>query len=236
MNIDDAYREVLDDLFRLRRFGVKLDILAPLRALERMGSPHRGIPVVQIAGTNGKGSIAAMVDSILRQDGRRTGLYTSPHLCRFTERVRIAGEEISRAEVVQHYQRIRQDAPELTFFEVATALAALAFQEHDVEIGVVEVGLGGRLDATNVWTPVANGIAPIGVEHTAYLGQDLNRIAWEKGSLMRPRVPTVTSALDPVVIRVLRRLAAIKETPLYELGQDFGLQPLGSERHHYEGP
>jgi len=234
-SVDDAYREVLDDLFRLRRFGVKLDILAPERALRRMGSPTQGIPVIQIAGTNGKGSVAAMVEAILRRDGRRTGLYTSPHLCRFTERIRIAGVEISRAEVVSHYRRIRQEAPELTFFEVATALAALAFAAHDVELAVVEVGLGGRLDATNVFEPVVTGIAPVSREHTAYLGRDLDRIAWEKGSLMRPGVPVATTAMDPVVLAVIRRLAGLKSTDLHELGRDFQVATQG-RRLSYEGP
>ncbi|MFH2006723.1 MAG: folylpolyglutamate synthase/dihydrofolate synthase family protein [bacterium] len=237
--VDDAYREVLDDLFRLRRFGVKLDILGPERALRRMGHPTRGIPVIQIAGTNGKGSVAAMAEAILRWDGRRTGLYTSPHLCRFTERIRVAGMEIGRAEVVSHYRRIRWEAPELTFFEVATALAALAFAEHGVELAVVEVGLGGRLDATNVFEPAVTGIAPVSREHTAYLGQDLDRIAWEKGSLMRPGVPVATTAEDPVVLAVLRRLAAVKNTPLAELGQDFRAVAKGEPellRLAYEGP
>ncbi len=159
---DDAYREVLDDLFRLRRFGVKLDVLAPQRALVRLGDPTRGLPVVQIAGTNGKGSVAAMVEGIVRRSGLRVGLFTSPHLCRFTERIRIDGEEISRDEIVTHYHRIRNEAPELTFFEVTTALAALAFAERRVDLGVIEVGLGGRLDATNVFGPAVIGITPIG--------------------------------------------------------------------------
>lgn len=234
--VDDAYRDVLDDLFRLRRFGVKLDVLGPQRALRRLGDPTRGLPVVQIAGTNGKGSVAAMVEGLLRRSGCRVGLFTSPHLCRFTERIRLDGEEISREEMVDHYRRVRSEAPELTFFEVATALAALAFAEHRMELGVIEVGLGGRLDATNVFEPAAVGIAPIGREHTAYLGQDLDRIAWEKGSLMRPGVPTATTATDPTVQAVLRRLAAVKTTPLSELGADFGLTLRDDGLLDYHGP
>ncbi len=233
---DDAYREVLDDLFRLRRFGVKLDVLAPQRALVRLGDPTRGLPVVQIAGTNGKGSVAAMVEGIVRRSGLRVGLFTSPHLCRFTERIRIDGEEISRDEIVTHYHRIRNEAPELTFFEVTTALAALAFAERRVDLGVIEVGLGGRLDATNVFGPAVIGITPIGCEHTAYLGQDLDRIAWEKGSLMRPGVRTATTATDPVVLAVLRRLATVKSTPLKELGRDFGVTGRSDTRLDYYGP
>jgi dihydrofolate synthase / folylpolyglutamate synthase len=233
---DDAYREVLDDLFRLRRFGVKLDVLAPQRALARLGNPTRGLPVVQIAGTNGKGSVAAMVEAMARRSGLRVGLYTSPHLCRFTERVRVDGEEISRDEIVRHYHRIRKEAPELTFFEVTTALAALTFAERQVDLGVIEVGLGGRLDATNVFEQAVIGIAPIGREHTAYLGQDLDRIAWEKGSVMRPGVPTATTAVDPVVLAVLRRLAAVKSTPLLELDRDFDVTPRGDHRLDFRGP
>ncbi len=223
-SVDRQYRDVLDDLFRLRRFGVKLDILAPQRALRRMGDPCRDLPVIQIGGTNGKGSVAAMVESVLRVAGRRTGLYTSPHLCRFTERVRIAAEEISREEVVEHYRRIRRDAPELTFFEVTTALAALAFAERGVEIGVVEVGLGGRLDATNVFESVVTGLTPIGREHTAYLGTDLDRIAWEKGRLMRPGVPVASAAIHPTVTAVHRPLARVLRVDLHELHRDFDVQ------------
>lgn len=234
--IDDAYRDVLDDLFRLRRFGVKLDVLEPQRALVRLGDPTRGLPVVQIAGTNGKGSVAAMVAAILRRSGLRVGLYTSPHLCRFTERIRIDGEEISRAEIVTHYHRVREEAPELTFFEVTTAVAALAFAEHHLDVAVIEVGLGGRLDATNVFEPAVIGLTPVGREHTAYLGQDLDRIAWEKGSLMRPGVPTATTATDPVVQAVLRRLAAVKSTPLLELGRDFDATLRDDGDLDYHGP
>ncbi len=235
-SVDDAYRDVLDDLFRLRRFGVKLDVLAPQRALVRMGDPTRGLPVVQIAGTNGKGSVAAMVEGLLQRSGRRVGLFTSPHLCRFTERIRLDGEEISREEIVRHYRRVRREAPELTFFEVATAMAALAFAEHRLDMAVIEVGLGGRLDATNVFEPAVIGIAPIGREHTAYLGQDLDRIAWEKGSLMRPGVPTATTAVDPVVQAVLHRLATVKDTPLSVLGPDFGVELRDDGALDYRGP
>jgi dihydrofolate synthase/folylpolyglutamate synthase len=236
IGVDDAYRAVLDDLFRLRRFGVKLDVLGPKRALERLGDPCRGMAAVQIGGTNGKGSVAAMVAALVRRSGRKVGLYTSPHLCRFTERVRIDGEEISRAEVVEHYHRVRREAPALTFFEITTAVSALAFAAHRVELAVVEVGLGGRLDATNVFTPVVVGIAPIGREHTAYLGQDLDRIAWEKGSLLRPGVPAATTAADPVVLAVLRRLAAVKGVRLWELDLDFALETRDDGILVYRGP
>ncbi len=232
----ESYREVLDDLFRLRRFGVKLDVLGPRRALARMGDPARGLPVIQIAGTNGKGSVAAMVEALLLSGGLRVGLFTSPHLCRFTERIRIQGKEISQEEIVSHYRRVRAEAPELTFFEVATAMAALAFASHSVDVAVVEVGLGGRLDATNVFDPVAIGIAPIGREHTAYLGQDLDRIAWEKGSLMRPGVPTATTATDPAVLRVLRRLAEVKGVNLQVYDRDFGVESAAEGKLRYHGP
>lgn len=233
---DTDYRDVLDELFRLRRFGVKLDVLGPQRALAGMGDPTRGLPVVQIAGTNAKGSVAAMVEAILRADGRKTGLYTSPHLCRFTERVRVSGEEITREEVVRHVRRVRREAPELTFFEVATALGALAFAEHGVEVGIIEVGLGGRLDATNVFETVVTGFGPIGREHTAYLGQDLDRIAWEKGRMMRPGVPAASSAVDPVVLAVHRALAEVSDVPLHVLGEDFGVTETPGGELAYRGP
>jgi dihydrofolate synthase/folylpolyglutamate synthase len=237
-SLDAAYRAVLDDLFRRRRFGVKLDLLAPRRALEALGDPAVEVPVVHIGGTNAKGSTAAMAEAILRADGRRTGLYTSPHLHRFTERIRVSGAELDRAEVIEHYRRVTEVAPTLTFFEVTTLLAALAFAAHQVEVAVIEVGLGGRLDATNLFTAAVTGLGPVGREHTAYLGQNLERIAWEKGGLLRPRVPAATTACsDETVARVLRRLAEVKGTPLYELGRDFHLDrdPAGGSPG-YRGP
>lgn len=229
------YRAVLDGLFRLRRFGVKLDIRGPERAMVRLGEPTRGVPAVQIGGTNGKGSVAAMVASVLRRGGARVGLYTSPHLCRFTERIQVDGEEIGQAEVVAHYRRIRREAPDLTFFEVTTAMAALAFAEHGVDIAVVEVGLGGRLDATNVFDVAVTGLAPISREHTAYLGQDLERIAWEKGRLLRPGVPAASAAVDPTVLAVQRPLAEVLGVRWHELGRDFGAHRVGTKLR-YEGP
>lgn len=236
MSTDNDYRAVLDDLFRLRRFGVKLSVLPIARALERMGNPTRGLPCLQIGGTNAKGSVAAMLEAVLRADGKKTGLYTSPHLCRFTERIRVSGEEISRAEVVRHYRRVRSEAPELTFFEVATAMAALAFAEHGVEIGVIEVGLGGRMDATNVFDVLVTGFGPIGREHTPYLGVDLDRIAWEKGRMMRPGVPAASSATDPVVLAVHSALAEVQGVPLHVLGRDFWATRLPEGDLRYEGP
>ncbi|MDY0002736.1 MAG: folylpolyglutamate synthase/dihydrofolate synthase family protein [Polyangia bacterium] len=230
------YREVLEDLFRLRRFGVKLSLLPVERALGRMGSPALGMPCIQIGGSNAKGSVAAMVEAMLRADGRKTGLFTSPHLCRFTERIRVAGQEISRAEVVRHYRRIRAEAPELTFFEVATAMAALCFAEHGAEVGVIEVGLGGRMDATCYFDARVTGFGPIGLEHTPYLGVDLDRIAWEKGRMMRPGVPAASSATDPVVLAVHSALAELEGVPFHLLGRDFSAARLEGGRMRYEGP
>jgi len=171
-------------------------------ALLALGSPERAYPSVLIAGTNGKGSTAAMVHAVLVAAGHRVGLYTSPHLVNFTERIRIGHAEIDRAAVVQGVQSIRArvdvEASGLTFFEVTTLLALLAFANAQVEVAVLEVGLGGRLDATNVVEPIASAVTSIGFDHEEYLGDSLAAIAREKAGVMRRgRVTVLGAGLEP---------------------------------------
>jgi dihydrofolate synthase/folylpolyglutamate synthase len=167
-------------------------------ALLRLGSPEQAYPAVLIAGTNGKGSTAAMVHAVLGAAGRRPGLYTSPHLVHFTERIRLGDAEIERDEVVRLVDQIRARVDVagtgLTFFEVTTLLALLAFAERRVDAAVLEVGLGGRLDATNVVEPIASAITAIGFDHEDYLGNTLDAIAREKAGVMRAGRITVLGA------------------------------------------
>jgi dihydrofolate synthase/folylpolyglutamate synthase len=187
--------------------------------LERLGRPDRAYPVVHIAGTNGKGSTAAFVERILREAGFRTGLNTSPHLERINERIRISGEEISDERFAEIFTRIRAVIEELlaegslkahpTYFECVTGLAFEAFAQERVEFAVIEVGLGGRLDATNVVTPVVSVITRIDFDHENYLGHSLKEIAGEKAGILKPQVPAVIAEQYPEVREVI--LARAKE-------------------------
>src|ERR1700722_13449000 len=178
--------------------------LEPMReACARFGNPERAFESVHVAGTNGKGSVCAMVESIARAAGRRTGMFTSPHLCRFAERIRIAGEPLDDATL----EDTLDGAPELSFFETATLAAFLAFREAKVDLAVVEVGIGGRLDATNVLPrPRAAAITRIALDHTDRLGPTLVDIAREKAGIAKagldlvlgPMPPDVRAAVDAV--------------------------------------
>src|SRR6516225_9978980 len=181
--------------------------------LDRLGRPHRAYPVVHIAGTNGKGSTAAFVERILREAGFRTGLNTSPHLERINERVRVAGEEIADQRFAEIFTRIQAVIEELlaegqlrahpTYFECVTALAFEAFAQEHVDFAVVEVGLGGRLDATNVVSPVVSVISRIDFDHENYLGHSLREIAGEKAGILKPRVPIIFAPQLPEARAVL---------------------------------
>ncbi|HXU62300.1 MAG TPA: Mur ligase family protein, partial [Polyangia bacterium] len=167
------------------------------RALARLGDPQRRFLSVQIAGTNGKGSTAAMTDAILRRAGVRTGLYTSPHLARFTERIRIDGREVDGDHLAALDLRVQSCGERLTYFEIATVLAFVAFAEAGVEAAVLETGLGGRLDAVTCCEPLATAITSIGLDHTDYLGPTLADVAREKAGILKPGVPCLLGPLPP---------------------------------------
>ena len=177
----DSYEAFTRNLEDREYFGQKLGFERIQRLLDRLGNPEKKFQSIHIAGTNGKGSTAAMIASILREAGQQVGLYTSPHLIDFCERIRV-GDELITAEEVLHYVRMIREVEEepLTFFELATAIAFLHFAEEKVSVAVIETGLGGRLDATNVITPLISVITTIGRDHTAHLGESIEEIAFEK--------------------------------------------------------
>lgn len=184
----------LGELYGRGTKGIRLGLDGMREVCARAGHPERSFACVHIAGTNGKGSTAAMVESIARVAKKRTGLYTSPHLARFAERIRIDGDPIDDARLVRVLREALDLGPSLTFFEVATLAAFLAFRDAGVELAVLEVGLGGRLDATNVVTkPLACGITSIDLDHTDLLGDTLEAIAREKAAIAKPGVPLVVS-------------------------------------------
>jgi dihydrofolate synthase/folylpolyglutamate synthase len=225
----------IDWLFSLAQFGIKFGLDNIQAIVSGLGHPERAFASVHVAGTNGKGSVTAMVEAALRRDrspssgraaGYRTGRYTSPHLVDLTERFAIDGEPVSQQELVDAVSVVRTCVDRLrgsgaldvhpTFFEVTTATAFELFRRHGVEIAVCEVGLGGRLDATNVLSPVACAITSIGFDHQQYLGSTLAGIAGEKAGIIKPRVPVVVGPVAPEAARVIAEMAGTQGAPLIE--------------------
>ncbi|MDF0674831.1 MAG: bifunctional folylpolyglutamate synthase/dihydrofolate synthase [Nitrospira sp.] len=234
-----SYSSVIEYLYALQKHGIKLG-LEPMRILlDRVGNPHRSLRMLHIGGTNGKGSTAAMVASVLQHSGRRVGLYTSPHLVDFRERIRVNGCMITENQVEGVIARLRvalQDDLEPTFFEMTTALAFLYFADSEVDVAVLEVGLGGRFDATNVVEqPLATAITTIGLDHQEYLGQTEEAIAFEKGGIIKPFVPVVIGRMGQEAEQVLRRIARDRSAPLWQLGRDFAIDGYRPERLTYRG-
>jgi dihydrofolate synthase/folylpolyglutamate synthase len=212
-------------LQEVRRQGVLLGLDRIRLALERLGSPERRMPAVHIAGTNGKGSVAAMTDSILRRAGLRTGLFTSPHLLRFTERIRIDGVEIDGDHLAALDEAVAGIGVPLTYFEVATVLAFRAFAEARVDVAILETGLGGRLDATSVCHPLACAITSIAFDHEAVLGDTLDQIAAEKAGICKPAVPLLLGRLPPEADARVAEIAAAVGAPILRAGVHFAAAP-----------
>lgn len=209
-------RPTLERLYGLIGRGKKLGLERMEAACEKFGHPERSFKAVHVAGTNGKGTVSAFVASMLNASGKKTGLYTSPHLCRFAERIQIDGEPISDATLVPLLNRVMDEVPEATFFEVATLAAFLAFREAKVEYAVLEVGLGGRLDATNVIPPPEiAAITRIAFDHINELGDSLGKIAAEKAAIIKPGTKVVLGKLHPEALAVIT--ARIREVGAEEL-------------------
>ena len=195
--------------------------------LAGLGNPHRRYQIVHVAGSKGKGSVCAIVESVLRAAGFRTGLYTSPHLHTFRERIRVSGALIARAEVLTLANELAphvEAIPGLTWFEIVTAMGLVYFARQGVEVAVVEVGLGGRLDATNVVSPLVSVITSLSLEHTAWLGNTLAQIAAEKAGIIKPGVPVVSAPQAPEALQVIQRRCAELNSPLTLVGRDWNME------------
>ena len=219
-----AYRQCLDEMYGLRRFGIVLGLDIITQMLAGLGNPQNGFACIHIAGTNGKGSIASALANILYQAGHKTGLYTSPHLLRFNERIRINNAEIPDDAVVDAYRAVKaahQGEREATFFEYSTAMALYAFGRAGVDWAVIETGMGGRLDATNVITPEIAVISNISMEHREYLGRTISAVAAEKAGIIKPGIPVVTGARQKSAVARIREQAAWQSAPFYRLGEHF---------------
>jgi dihydrofolate synthase/folylpolyglutamate synthase len=221
------YADLLARLEKARALGVELGLPRVRRALAALGDPQRRFAAVQIAGTNGKGSTAAMTEAVLRAAGVRTGLYTSPHLARFTERIRVGGEEADGDRLAALDERVAATGVPLTYFEIATALGFLSFAEAGVELAVLETGLGGRLDAVTTCEPLATAVTSIGLDHAAYLGGTMREIAREKAGVIKPGVPHLLGKLPAEADEEMTRAAAAAGAPLLRLGHDFAAPGAG---------
>lgn len=206
-----GYDEAIDWLFSTQKFGIKLGLENIRRLLRESGDPHRASPCIHVAGTNGKGSVCAMLDRALRGPGGPVGLYTSPHLVDFAERIRIDGVPVSRESIAGGLGRLRalteSWSPSPTFFEYATALAFDLFRDAGCRILVIETGMGGRLDATNVVDPLVSVLTPIGMDHAQWLGPTPAAIASEKAGIIKPGRPAVSAPQIPEVADVFERAA-----------------------------
>jgi dihydrofolate synthase/folylpolyglutamate synthase len=232
MDTEKAYNLALDYLYSFVDYSLKhvselakadfsLDRMFAL--MEALGDPQKNYPIIHVAGTKGKGSTSALCASALRAAGYKVGLYTSPHLEDYCERIQVNGEPISHELMVALVEEIKPAVakiPKLTTFEITTALGFMAFAKQNVDAAVVEVGLGGRLDATNVVTPRVSVITSLSMDHMAVLGDTLAKIAGEKAGIVKPGVPVVSSSQKPEALGVLERVAREKGAPLIVVGRD----------------
>lgn len=225
------YAAVTAYLYGLKPQGTKfgIDRMRPLAAA--LGHPEHGLPVIHVAGTNGKGSVSAMLDAILHAAGWRVGLYTSPHLVKIGERVQVDRQLLSEEELVAYVrelrplaERIARDNPEdqASFFEYMTAMAFLQFTRKRCAIGVIETGLGGRLDATNIVVPEVSVITSIAMDHCEYLGHELGKIALEKAGIIKAGRPVVIGRMPAEAERVIRAVAQERGAPLVSVAETFG--------------
>jgi len=221
-----TYAEAIDFLLGMRRFGLRPGLDTTERLAAQAGHPERGLRFIHVAGTNGKGSTCAFLESLYRGHGLRVGLYTSPHLVSFRERIQVNREPIPEPDVVRLLARLRgflvglPEDEHPTFFELVTVLALLWFQESACDLVIWETGLGGRLDATNIVTPLASVITNIGWDHTEWLGPTLEAIAAEKAGIIKPGVPVATATADPGAWAVLERTARERGSPMHRVTAD----------------
>ena len=230
-------------LFGLERFGIKLGLDNIRHLLEAADNPHGQFPSVHVAGTNGKGSVVAMLDAIVRAAGYRVGRFTSPHLIDVTERFLIDGVPISDTdldEAIEFFRAVAEPMePPPTFFEMNTAIAFRRFAQSRVDLAIVEVGMGGRLDSTNVLAPLSTAITNIDLEHTRYLGDTLDKIAYEKAGIIKPATPVIVTEHKPPARDVILDRAAELGSTVRLLHRDFDFRtegPAFDQQFTYESP
>ncbi len=231
-----TFRQAEEFLLSRQQFTWKLGLDRMARIMEEFGNPQTRFPCVHIAGTNGKGSVTAMLESICRQSGLKTGMYTSPHLVSVLERIQVGGRVMSKEDFAQLVNRLRPAIERLgcTFFEAMTAIAFLFFATAKIDVAFLEVGLGGRLDATNIVTPLVSVITDISFDHTEHLGDSLAKIAAEKAGIIKQGVPCVIGQLPRSAEGVISNACLVNSSPLYRSRQqcrihDLKMQATGSQ-------
>ncbi|MCB0102793.1 MAG: bifunctional folylpolyglutamate synthase/dihydrofolate synthase [Anaerolineales bacterium] len=240
MDIETRYNQALDYLYSFVDYSLKhsselakadFNLNRMFALMESLGNPQMKYPIIHVAGTKGKGSTSALCAAGLQAAGYKTGLYTSPHLEDFVERIRINGEPISHEQMVELVEEIKPYVAKiemLTTFEITTALAFMAFARYGATAAVFEVGLGGRLDATNIVTPRVSVITSLSYDHTAVLGNTLALIAGEKAGIIKPGVPVVSSPQKAEALEVLQRVAKEKDSDITLVGRDVEFERVGS--------
>lgn len=225
-------------MFGLHRFGIKLGLDVIRHILDNLHNPENSFSCIHIAGTNGKGSIASGLAGILAASGYKVGLYTSPHLIKFNERITVNGIEVTDEEIVSSYQAVKaipKTDREPTFFEYTTAMALHLFGRAKVDWAIIETGMGGRLDATNVLSPALSIISNISMEHRFYLGNTIAEITGEKGGIIKPDTPVITGVTQKSAITVLKQIASNKSAPLYRIGKHFKVRRNKNNNFSYSG-
>jgi dihydrofolate synthase/folylpolyglutamate synthase len=229
-------QDPLEYLYGLNSLNIRLGLGPVSRLLDRLNNPHETYGSVLIGGTNGKGSIAAMAASILEKGGFRVGLYTSPHLTDIRERIRVNGRMITREEMASCVEEVRKEVREdITYFECLTAVAFLHFFRVRIHVAVLEVGMGGRLDATNVVKPYVSVVSNISLDHRTYLGNSLEAIAREKGGIVKKRGVCITAAKQRRVINVLEDICLQRGATLLRLGRDMKVEIKRNGTFSYRG-
>jgi dihydrofolate synthase/folylpolyglutamate synthase len=220
-----SYSEI-EFLYSLEKFGIKLGLHNSVALLKYLGNPEQNFRSIHIAGTNGKGSLSSFVSSILREYGYKVGHYTSPHLERFNERIKINGTEIETTKISEYVSEIKNFVIDnrCTFFETTTALAFKYFSDSKVDFGVIETGLGGRLDSTNVITPLISVITSISYDHIKQLGNSIELIAKEKAGIIKCKISCVTGVSDNTALKIIQNTCKEKESEFYNVNEIFELK------------
>lgn len=223
-----SYNDTISFLYGLQKHGIKLGLEKIRHILHELNNPEQQFSSIHIAGTNGKGSTAAACEAMLRSHGYRTGLFTSPHLISFTERIRLDAEEIAEADVIRIADHLRHKIKNVcdeygqpTFFEFVTAMAFFYFAEKNIEWAVVETGMGGRLDATNVLMPEVSVITAVGLDHKEFLGDTIDKIAAEKAGIIKKGVPVVSASQKKEAADLLTKTSESNNSDIYFYGKDF---------------
>jgi dihydrofolate synthase/folylpolyglutamate synthase len=234
------YQRAIEWLFQVRRLGPNRTLDPIIRLAGLLSNPQSSYRSIHITGTNGKGSTSAMIASILRSAGYHVGLFTSPHLERFTERIAVDGEEISEEDVVRLIKLIKPLVEKLDvephrvrplFFDIVTAMAFKYFEEMQVDLAVLEVGMGGRLDATNIVNPLVSVITNISLEHTQVLGDTVLKIAYEKAGIIKPHSVLVTATQDDAVYALFEEKCRNINTEIHRVGGDIAFRKLRGDFH-----